>query len=514
MVDLHGRDKGNISLPLKLHSYKDGEDRNMPTIINTQRTFYDIRIEDIKSEINRLNERNDKLLENIETNNELMFTVDEKTADEISDLSKQVSTQNDRVEHLKNQIDTVENNRVEDKRSYERNVESFNQKYKKKKVELVSQIKVLNAKINTLEDFKKNQKSLEENFKMRRKRMIENDEKLKDILENIKQKFRFDEEMLKNELYCRLLNLAAKFQLNTNKHISLPNQRLMRENIMLQNEFLEISKEISLKKEVETNFKSSAMEQRRNIIECRSNINENIITKKVQNSVLKSLEKIFGKMKKRLSFVKIPDPGMENKCLALIESAQQEECMSNINLAKLQTLLYKERTKIGITKYLQSRIECKIKAVVETLYDLKYIVTCLLQCSASESGYVNLLLLLQNKLIRGQSKFLCSIVKSIESISREIEYSEDLKGIPENIDSEMLMESDEKEPLLNAVLKETKSEMEREDGKEICPESSASDEESLHKILKNFDIDLKESLLNTDTEFIDEEESLFDINEE
>ncbi|XP_076637024.1 cilia- and flagella-associated protein 157 [Colletes latitarsis] len=417
MVDLHGKDKGNISLPLKLHSYKDGQDKNMPTIINTQRTFYNIRIADIKNEINRLNERNDKLLGNIEITNELISTVDEKTVDEISNLSKQVYTQNDRVEYLKNQIDTVENNRAEDRRSHERNIELFNQKYKNKKVKLVSRIKVLNAKINTLEDFKKMQNSLEESFKMRRKRMIKNDDNMKDILENIKQKFRFDEEMLKNDLYYRILDLAAQFQLYTSRHISLPNQRLMRENIMLKNEFLQISKEISLEKEVETNFKNSAMEQRRNIVARRSNIKGNIITRKVQNSVLKSLEKIFEKMKKRLSFIKIPDPAMENKCLALIESAQQEEYISNVNFSKLQTLLYKERTKIGIAKYFQSRIECKIKAVVETLYDLK-----------------------------------------IESISREIEYSaEDLKEIPENIDSEILMESGEKEPSSNAILKEVNS---------------------------------------------------------
>lgn len=60
---------------------------------------------------------------------------------------------------------------------------------------------------------------------------------------------------LKSELYYRLLNLAAQFQIDINKHISLPNQRLMRENIMLEKEYLQISKEVSLKKEIKTDFK-------------------------------------------------------------------------------------------------------------------------------------------------------------------------------------------------------------------------------------------------------------------
>lgn len=54
MVDLHGKDKGNISLPKKLQSYDDEDKKNLPTIINTQRTFYSIKIADIENRINRL----------------------------------------------------------------------------------------------------------------------------------------------------------------------------------------------------------------------------------------------------------------------------------------------------------------------------------------------------------------------------------------------------------------------------------------------------------------------------
>lgn len=52
MVDLHGKDKGNISLPAKLQSY-DEDDEKKPTIINMQKTFYTIKIADIESRINR-----------------------------------------------------------------------------------------------------------------------------------------------------------------------------------------------------------------------------------------------------------------------------------------------------------------------------------------------------------------------------------------------------------------------------------------------------------------------------
>lgn len=50
---------------------------------------------------------------------------------------------------------------------------------------------------------------------------------------------------LKNEMYDCLLDLATQFQREVNKYINLPNQRLMRENIMLKNELLQISARVS-----------------------------------------------------------------------------------------------------------------------------------------------------------------------------------------------------------------------------------------------------------------------------
>lgn len=69
--------------------------------------------------------------------------MDAETADQISSLSKQVYVQSTNIERLKNQIDTMENSRIKDKESHNDNVELFNQKFKKKKIELVSQIKIL-----------------------------------------------------------------------------------------------------------------------------------------------------------------------------------------------------------------------------------------------------------------------------------------------------------------------------------------------------------------------------------
>lgn len=54
MVDLFGKDKGNISLSTQLQSYEDEDQKRLPTIINLQKTFYSIKIADIENRINRL----------------------------------------------------------------------------------------------------------------------------------------------------------------------------------------------------------------------------------------------------------------------------------------------------------------------------------------------------------------------------------------------------------------------------------------------------------------------------
>ena len=125
--------------------------------------------------------------------------------------------------------------------------------------------------------------------------------------------------------------------------------------------------------------RNSSVQHRKNIIERLLETKRNTVTAKVQDSVLKHLKKKFVKLKEHVSLIKVPDAGMEKKYVMSIQNAQQAGRKGNFHLSKVQVLLYKERMEIGSAKYLQSRLECKIKAVVETLYDLKYTVTCILQ---------------------------------------------------------------------------------------------------------------------------------------
>ncbi|CAK9827870.1 hypothetical protein ANTRET_LOCUS5509 [Anthophora retusa] len=488
MVDLYDRDKGNISLPVTLQSYDNNEDQKQkPTIINMQRAFYDIRIADIKNRTDRLENRNNELLEEIETTNELLSTVDAETAEEIASLNKQVSSYSNSIESLKSQIDTLENDRIKDKQSHEEKIVLFNKKYTKEKIELVSQIKILNAKINVLEDFKKLQTPLQERLKENEEQMVKNEENVKAILEKIQLKIEFDKEMCKNEMYECLLNLAAQFQLETNKHISPPNQRLMRENVMLKNELLQISKDVSSKMDTQVYIKNSVIEHKRRIGVRSSYAKQNIAISKIQDIVLKVLRKKFENVKEYLLSVTIPDPEAERRYLMLIENARREENDVNYRLSLVKTLLHKERTKINIVKYVLKKFECKIRALVETIYDLKYTVMCSLKCPCSYKDMakfccLEIFLVLRDILIKGQSKLRSHIIKSLETIPQElVPYTEDFKDLSDSINYEILinfpdkfseLEFEEKELEEKEITEKTEHIEDSEKQKELSTESS------------------------------------------
>ncbi|CAK9803188.1 hypothetical protein ANTQUA_LOCUS3621 [Anthophora quadrimaculata] len=381
MVDLYDRDKGNISLPVTLQSYDNNEDQKQkPTIINMQKAFYDIRIADIKNRINRLENRNNELLEEIETTNELFSTVDAETAEEIASLNK-----------------------------------------------------------------------------------------------------------CKNEMYECLLDLAAQFQLETNKHISPPNQRLMRENVMLKNELLQISKDISSKMDMQVYIKNSAIEHKRRIGIRSSYTKQNIAISKIQDIVLKVLRKKFENVKEYLLSVTIPDPEAERRYLMLIENARREETDVNYRLSLVKTLLHKERTKINIVKYVLKKFECKIRALVETIYDLKYTVMCSLKCPCSYKDMakfccLEIFLVLRDILIKGQSKLQSHIIKSLETIPEElVPYTEDFKDLSDSINYEILinfpdkfseLEFEEKELEEKEIMEKTEHIEDSGKQKEISTESS------------------------------------------
>lgn len=108
-------------------------------------------------------------------------------------------------------------------------------------------------------------------------------------------------------------------------------------------------------------------------------IKDNIKISKIQNIIIKYIRKKFENAKKNLSHIPIPERAKQGEYIILIEKTTSEQYNIHFRLASLKTILHKIRLNINLTKHFLKLIEAKIRAVFETIYDLKYNVTCLLK---------------------------------------------------------------------------------------------------------------------------------------
>ncbi|KYN11593.1 hypothetical protein ALC57_16181 [Trachymyrmex cornetzi] len=192
-MDLYGRDKGNISLPQRLQPINFDETKLKTIIVNTQKCFYDLKIAEINKRIQSLEERNRELESNLEDTHYFIKTLQEKTQ-EISSLKSQIASYITRIKAYKHQLITLEKARIDDKYTHIAITVNIDEKYKNTRIMLISQIKLLSAKINILEDYKSIQHILEKKLDMRNQFLINEKEQVAKNLCKIECKFKIDKE--------------------------------------------------------------------------------------------------------------------------------------------------------------------------------------------------------------------------------------------------------------------------------------------------------------------------------
>lgn len=108
-------------------------------------------------------------------------------------------------------------------------------------------------------------------------------------------------------------------------------------------------------------------------------IKNNIKISKIQNIILEYIKKKLENAKKNLSHIPISKNAKQREYMILIEKTIYEQYNIHFRHASLKTILHKIRLKINLAKHFLKLIESKIRAVFETIYDLKYNATCLLK---------------------------------------------------------------------------------------------------------------------------------------
>ncbi|KYM82199.1 hypothetical protein ALC53_07347 [Atta colombica] len=191
-MDLYGKDKGNISLPQRLQSINETKQKTV--IVNTQKCFYDLKIAEINKRIQGLEERNRELENNVEDMHYFIKTLQEEKIQEINSLKSQIASYIATIKAYKHQLTTLEKIRIDDKNTHIAITVNIDEKYKNTRTTLISQIKLLSAKTNILEDYKSIQHILEKKLDTRNQFLINEKEQVAKNLDKIEYNFKIDRE--------------------------------------------------------------------------------------------------------------------------------------------------------------------------------------------------------------------------------------------------------------------------------------------------------------------------------
>ncbi|XP_046420388.1 uncharacterized protein LOC124179731 [Neodiprion fabricii] len=297
MVDLYGADKGNISLPPRLQSPEvhdeETDDSKEVMILNMQTAFYQIRIADILKRIERLQNRNTEIEDSCIAEKLYRSQVDINTANQIAELNRQIYSEVEKLTEQKKRIRMIQDWIVEEKEAHLKNVEYANEKYERTRLEITTKINVLSniySKINTLEEYKEAKTDLRNKLIAGNNLIAQREKDVEQRCEQIDRKFKIGREKLKNEMYARLRGLAGTFQIEVATSIAEPIHRLMRENVFLKNELLDVVRESVQKKEKMKENNQTDETKTRDCAVSRKSTVEYLIKSKIQGHLLNTTD--------------------------------------------------------------------------------------------------------------------------------------------------------------------------------------------------------------------------------
>ncbi|XP_074105589.1 uncharacterized protein LOC141531582 isoform X3 [Cotesia typhae] len=176
------------------------EEAKQPAVIpnNVERIFFEITIEDIKKRIERLENRNERLIEIQEQVKNDFTSTDVNTTNEIAQLNRDLSAELNKIANARKAIDLLNNQRHEEQNRHDSKVNFIKQMHDNTRKELLCQIKISSicfllkkfsksikniffkdAKINALEDFHNNEEFIREKMRKNDDLLVEKEEKLK-----------------------------------------------------------------------------------------------------------------------------------------------------------------------------------------------------------------------------------------------------------------------------------------------------------------------------------------------
>lgn len=321
--------------------------------------FYELTIADLNNKLTRLRTHSGQSEHRIDELEGKLKQIQEDKADIITYLNRMLAEKVHLLEELEEKLTELNNVREEENRSAKKHAKELEAKSKAMEEQLVSEIKLLTGKLNSLEEFRIQRDEIIGKFEAQETMFKDQQKRHEEKLYEIEKANIIGKDMLKKEVEQRLQQLSNEFAESTDIRMAAHVQRLMRENIALNNEMdrlfvthqrmqEEHLKYQAMNREFKDQLKMTDVENRRLVrTGCKQVLIIEALVEKVEEQLeeIKKLEQISTLYRK--SNLQSADDGTELQSLdKRLKEAEDRVKNANNNRKNLRKVAIKSRREL------------------------------------------------------------------------------------------------------------------------------------------------------------------------
>ncbi|XP_050336623.1 cilia- and flagella-associated protein 157 [Bactrocera neohumeralis] len=215
---------------------KKEEKKDPNKLTNVDRAFCELTITDLNQKLARLRTHLASLDDNNVNLKDKLREIEEDHTDVAAHLERTLGERNETIHELEERLTEIIKIREAENAQSAEKIRELETKYKSMHDQLTSEIKLLNGKLNSLDEFRVQRDLLLSKFDDQETELKEKERAHTEMLYAMEQKAVVEKDALKKEVETKLLQVSEDFTRSSEIRNAGYTRRLIRENIALQKE--------------------------------------------------------------------------------------------------------------------------------------------------------------------------------------------------------------------------------------------------------------------------------------